>query len=67
MVICKAHGTPRNEAYTVRRSDEGDRATQQMAVSQQPPQGRKRSRADSQILYTTASSLSEKRLRKLRL
>jgi|GEM_PF-6375599 len=50
MVICKAHGTPRNEAYTVRRSDEGYRATQQMAVYRQPPQGRNRSRAASQIL-----------------
>jgi hypothetical protein len=50
MVICKAHDTPRNEAYTVRRSDEGYRATQQMAVYRQPPQGRNRSRADSQIL-----------------
>jgi hypothetical protein len=36
MVRCKAHDILWNEAYTVRRSDEGCRATPQMAVSRQP-------------------------------
>jgi len=52
-----------NEAYTVRRSDAAiwdagrtgiatlrSQQAQQMAVYRQPPGGRKRSRADSQIL-----------------
>jgi hypothetical protein len=61
MVICKAHGTPRNEAYAAVTQPFGmlcsggiatlrSQQAQQMAVYRQPPQGRNRSRADSQIL-----------------